>query len=78
MEMIIELNLNLKEYAIIVLILDNVGLVIDANTDTSIVPLLWNLILEQETVLIPAIITQVGLDLCILLKMPILIVNLPG
>ena len=35
MEMIIELNLNLKEYAIILLILDNVGLVIDANTDIN-------------------------------------------
>ena len=29
-EMIIELNLNLKEYAIILLMLDNIGLVIDA------------------------------------------------
>ena len=38
-EMIIEIDVNLKEYAIILLILDNVGLVIDANTNTSIVPL---------------------------------------
>ena len=37
-EMIIEIDVNLKEYAIILLILDNVGLVIDANTKTSIVP----------------------------------------
>ena len=38
--MIIEIDLNVKEYAIILLILDNIGLVIDATTDTSIVPLL--------------------------------------
>ena len=32
------IGLNLKECAIILLILDNVGLVIDANVDTSIAP----------------------------------------
>ena len=39
-EMIIEIDLNLKEYVIILLTLDTVGLITTANTDTSIIPLL--------------------------------------
>ena len=39
-EMIIETDLNLKEYTIISLTMDTAGLVRDANTDILIVPLL--------------------------------------